>query len=82
MIFGNASGVTCCKDCKERYLGCHDKCEVYIHAKEEYEERKRAYGEYKKDLRGTSIKKGDFLGDGGQSKIRNGYRRSKKKKDF
>lgn len=21
--------INCCKDCKERYLGCHDKCSKY-----------------------------------------------------
>lgn len=21
--------IKCCKDCKERYLGCHDKCSTY-----------------------------------------------------
>lgn len=22
--------ITCCKDCTERYVGCHGKCETYI----------------------------------------------------
>ena len=30
-----------CKDCKERYLGCSDKCEKYQQVKEEnFQERK------------------------------------------
>lgn len=34
------SGIYCCKDCKERYLGCHDKCEKYQKQSKEYKERK------------------------------------------
>lgn len=26
-----------CKDCKDRYVGCHSSCEKYMAAKEEYE---------------------------------------------
>lgn len=29
-----------CKDCKERYSGCHDHCESFLKAKAEYEELK------------------------------------------
>lgn len=29
-----------CKDCKERYLGCHDKCEKYLNAKKLLKELK------------------------------------------
>ena len=28
-------GIKCCKDCKKRFLGCHDSCDEY---KEELEE--------------------------------------------
>jgi len=29
-----------CRDCQERYTACHDTCEKYIKAKEEYEAKK------------------------------------------
>lgn len=32
--------VTCCKDCQERELGCHSKCETYISAVEKHREEK------------------------------------------
>lgn len=39
--------ITCCKDCKDRYLGCHDKCEKYIKQKLQNEKERNAYREYK-----------------------------------
>lgn len=30
-----------CKDCKDRYVGCHSKCEKYAQFKQEIAERKR-----------------------------------------
>ena len=38
-----------CKDCSERHLGCHDKCEKYLKAKEEYWEKKSAIYQEKKE---------------------------------
>lgn len=32
--------ITCCKDCKDRYVGCHSNCEEYKKQKEKYEEEK------------------------------------------
>ena len=32
-----SSKITCCKDCKERYIGCHSKCEKYITEKQNLE---------------------------------------------
>ena len=32
--------ITCCKDCTERHLGCHSKCEKYINQKKEAEKIK------------------------------------------
>ena len=29
-----------CRDCQERYPACHDTCEKYLKAKEEYEAQK------------------------------------------
>ena len=29
-----------CKNCEERYIGCHPKCKKYLDAKEEYGKRK------------------------------------------
>ena len=34
--------ITCCKDCKKRYPGCHSVCPDYILNKKEHEERKEA----------------------------------------
>ena len=31
--------ITCCKDCPERYPGCHGKCEKYKKARAEYDEK-------------------------------------------
>jgi len=28
----------CCRDCTERYLGCHDHCKKYLSAREEWRE--------------------------------------------
>lgn len=46
--------ITCCKDCPDRYPGCHGKCEKYINERSAYdavkdEAKKRymvAYGLY------------------------------------
>lgn len=59
--YSGTNGITVCKNCKERTLGCHSKCEKYLRNKELYEERKE---EYKRKKRETYvINKGDFLGD-------------------
>lgn len=47
--------ITCCKDCPNRFLGCHDTCKIYIaqhkkliqesHAKQKFLERSYAVSE-------------------------------------
>ena len=37
------SKITCCKDCEERYIGCHSKCEKYITEKQMLEKSKELY---------------------------------------
>ena len=42
----------CCKECEDRYLGCHDHCDKYKAAKEDWEQYKEskkatAYEDYK-----------------------------------
>lgn len=32
--------ITVCKDCPDRHPACHDRCEKYIKAKQELQERK------------------------------------------
>jgi hypothetical protein len=32
--------VTCCKDCPDRYPGCHDHCETFIKESQEWRDRK------------------------------------------
>jgi len=53
--------ITCCKDCEERYIGCHSKCEKYIKEKQTLEKSKTLY--YKSLP--PKISEGDFLGDDG-----------------
>ena len=36
------SRVTCCKDCKERNIGCHGACERYLAQKELHKEAVKA----------------------------------------
>lgn len=31
--------IWCCKDCTERHVGCHGKCERYIKQNEEHQKR-------------------------------------------
>ena len=31
----------CCKECTERYVGCHSSCEKYIDAKSKYDAHKQ-----------------------------------------
>lgn len=33
--------IKCCKDCKERYLACHDSCVIYQNEKAKDEEIKK-----------------------------------------
>jgi hypothetical protein len=39
-----------CKDCKERELGCHAKCEKYIDFKQEREQENKVEREYKEKI--------------------------------
>lgn len=38
----------CCYKCKERYVGCHDRCERYQEAKKKHNEDKNKIREQKK----------------------------------
>ena len=60
--------IRCCKDCKERYPACHDKCERYIKEKEAYEKYKREITKRKMEDNSYMISEGDFLGDSGHLK--------------
>ena len=33
--------ITPCKDCMERYIGCHSSCEKYIEWRKEFDEQKK-----------------------------------------
>lgn len=49
-------GISCCKDCTERYVGCHSKCEKYLEEKQLLEKQKN-----KKDAnKFVPIYKSDF----------------------
>lgn len=39
----------CCKDCRDRHIGCHADCSRYLQAKEE-REKKRQIIRQEKDL--------------------------------
>lgn len=49
--------VTCCKDCQERELGCHSKCEIYISAVEKHRETKVWLKEANEFTRARMVKK-------------------------
>ena len=36
-----------CKDCTERYIGCHSKCEKYIKEKEQHVAKMQAENQHK-----------------------------------
>lgn len=33
----------CCKNCRDRHIGCHSECEKYLTWRKEFEERKRKF---------------------------------------
>ena len=39
----------CCRNCTERYLGCHSYCEKYLDANEKWEEQKKQIRSYQMD---------------------------------
>lgn len=45
--FGGNVG-KCCRDCKERHVGCHGSCEKYKKSKEEFEAFRRKVIENKR----------------------------------
>lgn len=52
-------GITCCKECNVRKLGCHSTCETYLNEKQRIKEKKDRYYESLP----PEINEGDFLGD-------------------
>ena len=34
------AGIWCCRECKERQMGCHSTCEKYLKQREEWEQVK------------------------------------------
>lgn len=41
----------CCYECTEKYEACHDYCEKYLTTKREYEKKKEAIRQAKKEAR-------------------------------
>ena len=47
-----AMGIKCCKDCKKRFLGCHDSCATYkaeleeLHKEKEYNKKQNCQRRY------------------------------------
>jgi len=35
--------ITCCKNCKNRFVGCHSVCEVYLDQRQEFDKDKQKY---------------------------------------
>lgn len=48
--------ISCCKDCKDRCVGCHSKCEIYIKQIEEWNEIKKKADKSKTNI----VYKSDF----------------------
>lgn len=53
------TGVFCCKDCKDRYVGCHSECEKYKTQKDLHEKRKQ---EFKNNIN-PIVSSCSFIGD-------------------
>ena len=49
-IYGPIRDISPCKDCKDRYIGCHDKCVLYAEWKAEIERVKEEKRKYNKML--------------------------------
>lgn len=49
------SSFFCCKDCEERYVGCHSTCEKYLQEKEKY-------GEHRDKIRKNRSAEADIKG--------------------
>lgn len=47
----------CCQDCKERKVGCHSECAVYLTAKAEHDEEKKRRREAEEGIRYDALKK-------------------------
>lgn len=46
------SAVKCCKDCTDRYVGCHSVCEKYLSEKKICDEEREAVFKSRETLRG------------------------------
>lgn len=57
------SVITCCKDCENRHLACHDSCKIYLQQKQKYKDEIKWLKE--QNAFENAVKKGDFLGDSG-----------------
>jgi len=47
MSFRDFKTIECCRNCKERYLACHDHCEKYLNAKDDWINKKAKISEAK-----------------------------------
>lgn len=52
----SVSDIAPCKDCKDRYLGCHDRCPKYLSFKEKVNEVKKKRSKYYASLTPYSTK--------------------------
>ena len=55
--FGKVNGGSCCKDCPDRHIGCHDTCEIYQASKAEYLENKAKIRNAKKQAKDFDVYK-------------------------
>lgn len=55
-MYDSGHYISCCKDCEDRYLGCHSECDKY---KKQIEEWNKAKEEFKKK-KTSIICKSDF----------------------
>lgn len=60
-----------CKDCKDRYVGCHSKCSTYKAEKERLNNKR----EWEKNHKNVIITQGSFTGNATTSKTHKKRRR-------
>ena len=42
-MYDSGHYISCCKDCEDRFVGCHSKCDKYKKQIEEWEKAKKEY---------------------------------------
>lgn len=61
--------ITCCKDCMDRYPGCHGKCEDYLEQKERLNNENELRRREKEAVRFRTERVEEFAGDVARVKL-------------